>query len=471
MIQKIIQSLSLFFVLHASAFANATEPKPTIITCHLHNNFGQAVSLYKIENGDARRLGFRWTKNDSCVFSIPMEKEGMYFLVKSGGVMHGASFNHVIYLKPGDNKTIEIFSGKTNPDFDSCNVVESNIETKLLQQWANLVNNYCKLGMNRSQRDLYIAKYNNFVGVAEQLKKKTTQNKYFNQLFSSKIDADIKYCKLAAFFNFGERMNTTYDTNTIHKSFYQSLTNERFCDAGILHSEHGLQLLNYQLTFDIFQKTTSQEIALNTSIVDKAKLLCNDTIRGAFLTQHLMGVTNYEQLVAEIEPFKSSLVTPEMKDAYQMKLKQLNKFAKGLQAYNFSLYDNNEKLHSLSDFKGRVVVLDMWAMWCAPCLAEKPYFKKVEEEYKGRQEIIFVGVSVDGLAKKENWKDFIARKGWQGLELLSNFDESIMKYYKIDGIPRFMIFDKDGKIVTVDAPRPSTPEFKALIEQTLKSNS
>jgi len=113
----------------------------------------------------------------------------------------------------------------------------------------------------------------------------------------------------------------------------------------------------------------------------------------------------------------------------------------------------------------------MWAMWCAPCLAEKPYFIKVEEEYKNREDIIFIGVSVDGLSRKDVWKNFVGKKGWKNIELLSNSDESIMKYYKIEGIPRFMIFDKEGKIVTVDAPRPSEAEFRALIEQTLKANS
>ena len=49
-----------------------------------------------------------------------------------------------------------------------------------------------------------------------------------------------------------------------------------------------------------------------------------------------------------------------------------------------------------------------------------------------------------------------------------HYNESIGDYYKITGIPRFMIFDKEGKIVTVDAPRPSNPEFKKIIEQTLK---
>jgi thiol-disulfide isomerase/thioredoxin len=115
--------------------------------------------------------------------------------------------------------------------------------------------------------------------------------------------------------------------------------------------------------------------------------------------------------------------------------------------------------------------MDIWAMWCAPCLAEKPLFKKVEEAFKDRDDIIFIGVSHDGQAKKEVWKKFIEKKGWKNVELLSEYNESIGKYYKVEGIPRFMIFDKEGKIVTVDAPRPSDPEFRSLIEQTLQSNS
>jgi len=115
--------------------------------------------------------------------------------------------------------------------------------------------------------------------------------------------------------------------------------------------------------------------------------------------------------------------------------------------------------------------MDIWAMWCGPCLAEKPWFQKVEEAFKDRNDIVFIGVSHDGLNRKDVWKNFVEKKGWKNIELLANYDESIGKYYKVEGIPRFMIFDKEGKIVTVDAPRPSSPEFKSLIEQTLESNN
>jgi thiol-disulfide isomerase/thioredoxin len=469
--KKIFQSLVLVLLLQASVMAYGSEPRQTTITCFVHNNHGSSVSLYKVENGEAVRVEFRWPRvNDSCVFSIPMEKEGIYFLRKAGS--RESFFHYVIYLRPGDQKSVDIYTNKFAPDFDSCKVVKPNLETKLLQKWANFFNNYCTLGVNRSQRDRFIAGYKNLENEAQRLKKKAvTSNKYFNYLFNSKIDADVRYAKVAAFFNFGERMNAGYDSSELHKPFYQSLSPEQFCDAGLLNSEHGLELVNYYLPFNLFQKTGNIQRALSASIADKASSLCNDTVRGAFLTRHMMNVTNYEKFASEIEPFKSSFVTEEMKKAYEKKEDEITKYAKGIHGYNFSLYDKNGNRHSLSDFKGKVVVLDIWAMWCAPCLAEKPHFQKIEEEFRDRQDIVFIGVSVDGDIKKEAWKSFVTKKGWTNIELLSNFDESIMEYYKIEGIPRLMIFDKDGKIVTVDAPRPSQPEFRALIEQTLKIKS
>ena len=453
------------------AFYFAMAQKQVTVTVKVHNNGGSSVSLYKVENGEAKRMSFRWpTKNDTCVFNFSLDQEAVFYLGKTGG--KGSDHKYVLYLKPGENKWVNAYLTRASIDFDSCKIVKPNAETVLLQKWTNILNDYCVLGSNRGKREQFIAEYDNFIKKAEQLKKKAVlPNKYFNQLFISKMDAEIIYPKAAAFFNFGRRMNSEYDTSEAHKSFYQSLAGKKFCDTGLLYSEHGLQLLNYCLSYDLFQQTRDKEKVLAAPVTDKARSLCNDTIRGAFLTQYMMGVTNYEQFKSDIEPFQGSFVLPGMKAAYQYKLDELTLYAKGLPAYNFSLYDTKENKYSLSDFKGKIVVLDLWAMWCAPCLAEKPFFIKVEEEYKNREDIIFIGVSVDGLSRKDVWKNFVAKKGWKNIELLSNFDESIMKYYKVEGIPRFMVFDKEGRIVTVDAPRPSEVEFRALIEQILKANS
>ena len=93
--------------------------------------------------------------------------------------------------------------------------------------------------------------------------------------------------------------------------------------------------------------------------------------------------------------------------------------------------------------------------------------KKLEEELHG-EDIVFLGVSVDESKDKQKWLDFIEKEDLKGVQLLAGGWSKITKDYKINGIPRFMVFDKQGNIVSVDAPRPSSPELKRMLETELK---
>ena len=465
---KIITTVLLFLVTIHVFGGNGPE---TTVTCKVYNNTGSAVFLYKLENGEAVSLGFRRPgEMDTCMFSFPMEKEGVYFITKGGS--KSPVYNYVVYLKPGDNKAVDIYTSRMGLDFDSCKVQGPNHETMILQSWTNFFNAVGKLGMNRAKRDDYIIAYNKLVNQAEKLKKEpVSNNRYFKYVLASKLDTDLKYLRAAAFFQFGERMNAGLDSIAKRQQFYQPLAKQDLCNAALLQSEHGLALLKYNLGYKLFQKYGTEEQMLATSFVEKMKMICNDSVRAAYALDRMQQITNYEQFKTEIQPFKKLFVTATLKKAYQKKEDELTVYAKGATAYNFSLKDTKDKTVSMSDFKGKVVVMDIWAMWCGPCLKEKPLFQKVEEAFKDRDDIVFIGVSHDGLGRKDVWKNFVEKKGWKNIELLANYDESIGKYYKVEGIPRFMIFDKEGKIVTVDAPRPSDPEFKSLIEQTLESNN
>jgi thiol-disulfide isomerase/thioredoxin len=286
-----------------------------------------------------------------------------------------------------------------------------------------------------------------------------------------KVDIDLDYARSAAFFYFNERLNSDYDTSLSHRNFYKPILQKgKYCNAELLNTEHGMSLLKYYTAIHRFVELNSideyKKAPIKTSAV---ALICNDTLKGAVIMSYLPGIFTQEEFALRIQPYKKYFLTPAFKEAYTKKQIELMPFATGADAYNFSLTDVNDKVVSLKDFKGKLVVVDIWAMWCAPCLQQKPYFKKIEEEYKNNKEIVFVSVSTDGMVKKAPWKDFLKRKGWDGIELISEYTESIMKYYKVEGIPRFMIFDKNGKIVTVNAPVPSDPGFKSLIEQTLQS--
>ena len=472
-----LQRLILLLIVQVGLLAYGAEPKQTSITCKVYNGTGSGIFLYKIQNGEAVSLGFRRPVAglDTCVFSIPLQKEAIFFLRKA--TLHSSEFENAIYLKPGENKWVDYYFDRIGISDSSVAVRQPNKETIYLQNWVRKFTAVYKLGVRRTERNEFTSAFDKLETDASTIKAKAVStNTYFKKIFSAKVGADIQFIKAAGFFYNTERMNGDYDTASDRKHLYESLTQQKFCDAGILQSEHGMQLVKFAYGYRLFQQVGTREqmqlqLMNGTSFTANAKSICNDAVRAAYVFSHMLQISNYETFKREIQPFRNLMLSPEYKAAYQKKEDELTVYAKGAVAYNFSLTDTRDRTVSLSDFRGKVVVLDVWAMWCAPCLNEKPFFQKTEKEYKDRNDIVFVSISHDGLSKKDPWKNFIERKGWEGIELLANYNESIGKYYKIEGIPRFMIFDKEGKIVTVDAPRPSDPAFKRLIEQTLKDNA
>lgn len=135
---------------------------------------------------------------------------------------------------------------------------------------------------------------------------------------------------------------------------------------------------------------------------------------------------------------------------------------KGQVSADFTYPDSTGKMVSLSDFKGKTVVVDVWATWCGPCRKELPHLKKLEEEMRGK-EVIFIGISLDEAKNHDKWKQFLIDEQLPGIQLFAGSNSKIAKDYKITGIPRFMVFDREGKIVEANAPRPSDPALKALI--------
>ncbi|MGN6510817.1 MAG: TlpA family protein disulfide reductase, partial [Chitinophaga sp.] len=136
-------------------------------------------------------------------------------------------------------------------------------------------------------------------------------------------------------------------------------------------------------------------------------------------------------------------------------------------AVDFTYPDLKGKQTSLSDFKGKVVLVDVWATWCGPCKGEIPHLKKLEKEMHGT-DVVFMSVSVDVEKDHQKWKDFVASEELGGVQLFASGWSDIAKFYNIKGIPRFMVFDKKGNIVSTDAPRPSSKELKLLLESEAK---
>ncbi len=155
-----------------------------------------------------------------------------------------------------------------------------------------------------------------------------------------------------------------------------------------------------------------------------------------------------------------------LKDEVTGDYEKIKNLAKGNPSPEFSYDDQNGNGVALEDFAGKNVYIDVWATWCGPCIQEIPALKELEEVYND-QNVQFVSISIDRKQDYEKWLKMIEEKELGGVQLFagSGWNASIVKDYVIKGIPRFILLDTQGKIVSADAPRPSDPRIREMLDE------
>lgn len=138
---------------------------------------------------------------------------------------------------------------------------------------------------------------------------------------------------------------------------------------------------------------------------------------------------------------------------------------KGAVSPDFKYSDINGDTVSLSDFIGKVALIDVWATWCGPCKMEIPHLKKLEEYFHGK-DVVFV--SICAYDNELKWREMVEAKQLGGVQLYaSKQNTEFLDLYQIKGIPRFILIDKKGRIISSQSKRPSDPALKLEIETYL----
>ena len=133
-------------------------------------------------------------------------------------------------------------------------------------------------------------------------------------------------------------------------------------------------------------------------------------------------------------------------------------------APDFALKDADGKTVHLSDYKGKVVLLDFWATWCGPCKIEIPWFIDLQRQNKDRGFEV-LGVSMDD----EGWetvKPFTSHMGVNYRVVIGN-DATAQMYGGVEALPTTFLIDRDGKIAAVHVGLASRKDFVDGVAQLL----
>ncbi len=365
---------------------------------------------------------------------------------------------NTIYLRPGDSLYMKL-SGSATKTQISGSVSQLNNYLKNLD-WlggtkfyvANINASYKRVGqMIDSIAELRFAHLENL-----------NSDKSFFEMECARITADIISARFA-WFSYGKYVEwNAADSVKSRKrrEFYRSISadvnpllKKLIGNDRLLEVDNIRKLLLECMEYEFFEKSDSKEFKELCHITDLNKKMDRGLLR-----------KDYDCIKSAIPTISHS----GLKSAIAKRFQKRESMMEGVNAIDFAIFDRDGKEFKLSDLKGKPLYIDLWATWCIPCLAQSPMFTELSTKYKN---ITFVAVSVD--QDRDKWLKKIESENEKSEpENCTNKKEFITDIYKIrDGwevemIPRFILIDKDFRIITAFAPRPSEKvQIEALLEK------
>lgn len=132
--------------------------------------------------------------------------------------------------------------------------------------------------------------------------------------------------------------------------------------------------------------------------------------------------------------------------------------------------DNKSFSSLLQAHKGKILYIDIWASWCAPCRAVMEDAKKLQSEFSA-DAVNYIYLSIDeNLSAWRNAASNDISAGYPFSYLFINPKQSVfLKQIKLSSIPRYIIIDKEGKVVNYNAPGPDTKEIRVILKEMINN--
>lgn len=462
MLKQLFGTAFMLGLATATLFAQA----PVEITGVLVKKRITPVKLFKVFEGKPVEIATTTpeTKGKFGFIFYP-EYEGLYVI--GTGTVGSPNDNYKFYFKSGDKLSVSIL--------DSSYVLTGKLNSKenqLLTQWHDLVHPIEHKSIN------FMKTQSTFVDFFPVLESTTAKAKTFltgkttgNAMFDKNIRQYMAWDLASYATNFINTPRSAHPALEEYSPYYATLKAEEFSHntASIYAYPWGSRTLSGLISLNMKQKNSPYLPGVE-GLKNTLAFIPNDTLKGDVLLDRIANIKSYNDYQDMNASFGKYVLTASQKKRNLDILTPLLSLKSGDAAYAFSYPDKNGKEVSMASLKGKVVLVDVWATWCGPCRAEIPHLKKLEEEMKGK-ELEIISLSTDAVADKPKWLKMIKDENLGGTQLFAGGpDNGFSQYYKVNTIPRFLVFDKQGKIVTVDSPRPSNPQLKSLLEKLLALN-
>lgn len=213
-------------------------------------------------------------------------------------------------------------------------------------------------------------------------------------------------------------------------------------------ARNSLEAFDFVYASDDFSEKNKQHLLFN-SLKGIKKDFSNATYNKRY--------QQYQSLISETDNNLTKTNTPKTPSVYTTSKAVLLGDSK----------DNTTTLQDLLDkHKGKVIYLDFWASWCAPCRKAFPSYASLQKEYADKG-VVFIFISGDEDANK--WKKANLKEGLTNSYRALNYPDAMFyKKLNLRSFPRYMIFDTSGKLARDTAPGPSSDNIRALINELLK---